>query len=410
MRQEGKATGTAKRLALRISPSGERALRHGSPWLYDTWLENAPVGEAGDLAVAFGPDRKFRGIGLYDPFSAIRLRVLSHEPAVIDDTWFTTAIRTSAARRAPLEAPERDTNGYRLVNGENDGLPGLVIDRFANTAVLKLYTAAWIRHLPSLLAGLRELHPWERLVLRLNRSMQEHPEALDGHRDGEILEGPALEGPVLFHENGIVFEAEPVIGQKTGFFLDQRDNRARVGELSHGLDVLNVFSYTGGFSVYAARGGARSVTSVDLSVPATEAACRNFAHNLTDPHVAACHHIPLAEDAFTALERLHAQHRRFGLVILDPPMFAQSRAQVPAALAGYARLTRLGLSVLEPGGILVQASCSNRVPADDFFACVLQAVHETGRPLSEIARTGHAIDHPVTFENGAYLKCLFARS
>ena len=403
------AASAGRRRTLRVGPAGERALRHGSPWLYDTWIEEEEPGAAGDLAVAFDRKRRFLAIGLYDPTSPIRLRVLSHTPARIDAAWFQERLAAAVALRAPLSEAAAQTDGFRMVNGENDGLPGLIADRFADTCVLKLYSPAWIPHLTEIQTGLAALGNWQRVVLRLNRSMQTAPELLARHTDGEILSGAPLDGPVLFRENGIVFEAEPVIGQKTGFFLDQRDNRARVEALSAGREVLNVFSYTGGFSVYAARGGAASVTSVDLSVPATKAACRNFSHNKNDPRIAACRHEPVAQDAFVALEDMHRRGQRFGLVILDPPMFAQSRAQVENALTAYARLTRLGLSVLEPGGILVQASCSNRVPAEDFFACVHQAASEAGRPLREIERTGHALDHPVAFPQGAYLKCLFAR-
>lgn len=399
-----------KRLALRLSPAGEKAVRRGLPWIYDSWVPPDTVGNPGDLGVVFDGKKKFLGIGLWDPDSTIRLRMLHHgTPATIDATWLATKLSQGYARRAALLADrEAPTDGFRLCNGENDGLPGLVVDAYADTCVIKLYTAAWVPWLGAIRDGLVALHPWERLVLRLNRAMQSNPRTLHGLRDGQILSGPALTGPVLFSENGIIFEAEPVIGQKTGFFLDQRDNRARVGRLSAGQDVLNVFSYTGGFSVYAARGGARSVASVDISQPAMDAACRNFALNAHLPEVAACRHEPVARDAFAALEEMRRQNRRFGVVILDPPMFAQSKDEVENALAAYARLTRLGLTVLEPGGILVQASCSNRVPAEDFFACIHQTAEAAGRPLREIERTGHAVDHPVSFEQGSYLKCLFA--
>lgn len=401
-----------RRHSLRLTPAGEKKMRQGGPWIYDTWVPEEPDGRPGDLAVVFDARKRFVGIGLWDPTSSIRLRVLhAGAPAKIDDAWFHGKLAGAAALRAPLmDSKEGVTNGYRLVNGENDGLPGVVVDAFADTCVIKLYSACWIPHLPVLWEGLMAIHAWERVVLRLNRSMQSQPKTLGGLRDGQILSGPELAGPVLFRENGIVFEAEPVMGQKTGFFLDQRDNRARVETLSRGRDVLNVFSYTGGFSVYAARGGAKSVTSVDLSVPATAAACRNFEHNRFDPVVARCPHDAQAVDAFAALEAMRASGRRFGLVILDPPMFAQSRAEVDAALNAYARLTRLGLSVLAPEGILVQASCSNRVDAESFFACIHEAARQAGRPLEEIERTGHALDHPVTFDQGSYLKCLFAKA
>jgi 23S rRNA (cytosine1962-C5)-methyltransferase len=248
----------------------------------------------------------------------------------------------------------------------------------------------------------------KRLVLRLGRSGQSRPEHLYGLRDGAILFGPDLDGPLVFRENGLRFEADPVRGQKTGFFLDQRENRARVGQLAEGKRGLDVFAYTGGFSVYAARGGAREATSLDASRPALEAAVRNFALNQDDPGVAFCAHEMLVEDAFEALTRLEQEGRRFDLVIVDPPTFAKNRDEVTGALRAYGRLTRLALGVLEPGGTLVQASCSSRVSEEQFFEAVNRAATRAGRPLREIERTDHSLDHPVSFKEGAYLKCLFA--
>jgi len=167
--------------------------------------------------------------------------------------------------------------------------------------------------------------------------------------------------------------------------------------------VLNVFAYTGGFSVYAARGGAKEVVSVDVSVPALEAAVRNMQHNnLTVPHET------IAEDAFEVLARMASQRRLFDMVIIDPPMFAQSEKQIASALSAYRKLTSLGLSVLRHGGTLVQASCSSRVDTNTFFESIHQTAKEVGRRLTELARTGHALDHPIGFKEGAYLKCLFA--
>ena len=396
-----------RRIAVHVTPEAERALRHGHPWLFDQAIRRqSHEGLAGDLAVVFDRKRDFLAVGLYDPHSTIRVRVLHHgKPAKIDRDWFRARLEAAARVRAPLL--DGTTTGYRLVHGENDGLPGLVIDRYEQTLVLKLYTSAWLPHLRDVLSALSDVIPTERLVLRLGRAMLEYPQELHGLRDGETLYGPDF-GPVLFRENGLCFEADPVRGQKTGFFLDQRDNRARVERLAGGKEVLNVFAYTGGFSVYAARGGARSVVSIDLGAAALEAAARNMAHNAHIPAVAAAAHEMVADDAFEALARLGEDGRRFDLVIIDPPAFAQKQEQVAQALSAYERLTRLGLGVLRPGGTLVQASCSSRVDAEVFFEAVRRAAAQAGRPLREIERTGHPLDHPVTFREGAYLKCLFA--
>jgi 23S rRNA (cytosine1962-C5)-methyltransferase len=394
---------SAKRIALRISAPAERALRQGHPWVFDQSItEQSHTGAAGDLAVIFDDQRRFLAIGLYDPTSSIRMRILqSREPAAIRADWFRAKLVSAMSVRAPLE--ETNTTGYRLVHGENDGLPGLVLDRYADTFVLKLYTPAWIPHLKEFCDALAQVSPANHLILRLSRALQKQTDLLHGLSDGMTLSRLTPPSLLLFRENGLTFESDPIHGQKTGFFLDQRDNRARVEKLSKDKSVLNIFAYTGGFSVYAARGGARQIVSVDISAVALEAALRNMAHNkLTVPHET------IAEDAFEVLARMESQKRLFDVVILDPPMFAQSEKQVEGALSAYRKLTHLGLGVLRPGGTLAQASCSSRVDAESFLESVHRSAREAGRGLTEIERTGHALDHPIRFAEGAYLKCLFA--
>jgi len=394
---------SAKRIALRISAPAERALRQGHPWIFDGSItEQSHTGTAGDLAVVFDDKRRFLAVGLYDPTSPIRVRILQNRhPANINTGWFQSKLAAAARLREPLYTT--DTTGYRLVHGENDGLPGLVIDRYAETLVLKLYTPAWIPHLKEFCRALAQANPAEYLILRFSRSLQKQVDFLRGLSDGMTLSFQPPPSLLLFKENGLTFESDPVHGQKTGFFLDQRDNRARVEKLSKGKSVLNVFAYTGGFSVYAARGGAKEVVSVDISPPALEAAVRNMGHNqLATPHIA------MAEDAFEVLARMGEQKRLFDLVIIDPPMFAQNEKQIESALAAYRKLSRLGLGVLKPGGTLVQASCSSRVEAESFFESIHQSAREAGRKITEIERSGHALDHPIAFKEGTYLKCLFA--
>ncbi len=414
-----------RNLAVRVSSAGERAIRSGHPWIFDGAIESVSYdAPSGTLAVIFDRRRRFLAVGLYDPASPIRIRILHQgSSATIDQTWFEAKFATALTQRLPLiqtSDPARITDGFRLLYGENDGLPGLILDRYADTNVLKLYTPAWIPHLPALLPGLTQTEngplaavgPTQRLVLRLNRSTQNQVDLLNGLSDGQILHGPPLDGPVIFRENGLLFEAEPVAGQKTGFFLDQRENRAKVEELvaqERGRwDVLNVFAYTGGFSLYAARGGASRVVSLDISAPALAAAECNFALNQPDPRVAEARHEILAADAFTALAQMAESGRRFHMVIVDPPAFAKRQDEVERAMNAYTKLAHLALGVLRPGGTLVMASCSSRVTADMFFEAIHAAAQVARRPLQEIARTGHPLDHPVGFAEGAYLKCLFA--
>ncbi len=397
-----------RRLALRVTDAAELALRRGHPWLFDrAIMAQSDEGRPGDLAVIFDDRRRFLAIGLYDPTSPIRVRVLEHgTPATIDESWLCTKLSAAVAEREELAAS--DTTGYRLVHGENDGFPGLVIDRYETTLVAKLYTLAWVPWLPALRAALEQVCPGSRLVLRLSRELTHRPEYLCGLTDGAILAGHLADSAVLFSENGLRFEADVIKGQKTGFFLDQRENRARVGRLAAGRRTLNVFAYSGGFSLYAGRGGAPEVVSLDISTPALEAAQRNFALNRHLPTVAATRHEVLAMDAFASLQDMRRNGRRFDLVIVDPPAMAKQAEEVSRALQAYVRLARLSLDVMAPGGTLVMASCSSRVSAPDFYAAIHQAAARAGRPIVEIERTGHPVDHPVRFPEGAYLKCLFA--
>ncbi|MCP4429179.1 MAG: class I SAM-dependent rRNA methyltransferase, partial [Chloroflexi bacterium] len=396
-----------KRIAIRVTPVAERALRSGHPWLFEGAITKQSVdGRSGDIAIIFDRKKRFLAAGLYDPDSSIRVRVLEHNrPAIIDQSWFQSKIAAAARLRAPLEATK--TNGYRLVHGENDGLPGLVIDRYDNSYVMKLYTAVWIPHLPDLIAALQTIAAPYRIVLRLSRDIARQKSRLFGLQDGSVIFGQPLDGPVQFMENGLTFAADLVRGQKTGFFLDQRENRARVEKLAKDKTVLNVFAYTGGFALYAARGGARSVLSLDSSHPALNAAARNFDLNptLTEGRKAHRHRL-LKGDAFDKLAELQKSGNLYDIVIIDPPSFAKSQTGVERALAAYARLVRLGLGVLEPGGTLVMASCSSRIEADEFYSLVHRTAREERRPLREIERAAHPLDHPIGFKEGAYLKCL----
>jgi 23S rRNA (cytosine1962-C5)-methyltransferase len=400
----------ATRLAVRVTADAVRRLRGGHPWLFEGSIRSVNrEGAPGDLAVVFDDDRQFVAVGLWDPASPIRVKVLHQgHPATIDDAWFHAAIAASVERRAHLVATNGTaTDGYRFVNGENDGLPGLVVDRYADVAVIKVYGATWFAHLATVVPIVAELLAVRSVVLRLSRSAK--AVAPPGLADGTTVHGPEVTEPVTFHEHGLVFEADVVHGQKTGHFLDQRDNRAAVRELTHAARVLDVFSHTGGFTVHAAAGGANAVHAIDSSPYAVRAVERHVALNVSDRMVRAAHLETTCADAFGALEQLAGTRRRYDLVIVDPPSFAQSSATTARALTSYARLTTLALGLLETGGTLVQSSCSSRVSAADFFRAVHVAATRCGVELEELSRTGHAADHPVTFPEGAYLKAIFAR-
>ena len=240
------------------------------------------------------------------------------------------------------------------------------------------------------------------VVLRLSRALKDQGARL-GLSDGQRLSAKALPEAMSFLENGLRFEVDVLRGQKTGFFLDQRDNRKRVENLSKGKTVLNVFSYTGGFSLYAARGGATEVTSLDASRPALAAAQRNFALN---PQIN-CPHKVLCGDAFAEMKALIDAEKSYDVVVIDPPSFARKKSEVESARNAYGRLTKLGLALLAPGGTLVLASCSSRISMDDFVAINQRAASQVSKSLNILERHEHAMDHPVDFAEGAYLKCLF---
>ena len=223
------------------------------------------------------------------------------------------------------------------------------------------------------------------------------------------LIGEVPDSPVMFDEHWLHFEADVVRGQKTGHFLDQRENRIFLGTLSEGARVLDMFAATGGFSVHAAAGGAAEVLSVDMSVPTLAVAERNMRHNLDRPAVRACQHRTLVGDAFEVLDRLNKSHDRFDIVVVDPPAFAQRQESIERAIHAYGQLTEKAIAVLEPGGLLVQASCSSRVEPNEFYAAVKSGVLRNGRGYKELRNTGHPLDHPVTFAQGGYLKAVFAR-
>jgi 23S rRNA (cytosine1962-C5)-methyltransferase len=397
-----------RRIALRVTAGALREIRSGTPWVFDRSVTSvSDTAAPGDLAVIFDDQRRFAAIGLWDPNSPVRVKVLhAGAPTTIDADWWRATLGAALDRRESLAA-DASTTAYRCVHGENDGLPALVVDRYDTTLVVKLYSASWFAHLTMLIDALVDVLTPERIVLRFGRTVAAGETF--GLADGDTLIGQPPERPVLFRERGLTMEADVVHGQKTGHYLDQRDNRMLVRGIAAGRDVLDVFASTGGFALAAAAGGARSVHLVDQSAPALAAGQRNLAHNLRLREVRECAIHTTVGDAFDVLAALgRGEAERFDLVVLDPPSFASRQSQVDRALRAYAALTRLGVALLRPEGVLVQSSCSSRVTADQFFETVLTAARDAGRPLHETRRTGHAVDHPIGFPQGAYLKAIFA--
>lgn len=381
-------------------------IRQGHAWLFsDSIRKQNRAGTAGELAVIYDRRDEFLAIGLYDPHSPIRVRILHRgKPATLDLEWWRQRFRQCLERRRGMF--DEQTTGFRCCNGESDGWPGLVLDRYDTTLVLKLYTAAWFVHLPPILDLIERELPNARIVLRLSRNIQ----SIESKewQDGKVIRGKALDSPVVFRESSIAFEADVLRGQKTGFFLDQRENRRLAGQFSPGRRVLNAFSFSGGFSLYAARNGAAAVTDIDISAHALESARRNFTLNQDDPATSRCRHTTIQANVFDWLRDAPA-NELFDLVILDPPSLAKKEGDRVEAIQAYERLARRGMKHLADGGVLVAASCSAHVSEEEFFSAVRQAARKVGRGYQELQTTGHPPDHPATFTEARYLKCIYLR-
>lgn len=392
-----------QKIAIKVKPSIEKIIRKGHPWLFDKGItKQNREGNAGDLVIIFDNKKnRFLGIGLYDPFSPIRVKMLQvNDSTTINADWFEQKIKTAYEKRQGLLKTK--TNSYRLIYGENDGLPSLIVDVYAGVLVVKLYSLIWLPYLEMLQPILLKITNCKTLVLRLSRNVEQEKDHLNGLYNGQVLYGTLENETVIFTEHGLKFQANVIKGHKTGYFLDHRHNRKRVGELAKGNRVLDVFSYAGGFSVHALAGGAKEVTSLDISKQALELSKENAALN---PHKGK--HKTMAIDAFEGLEKLNKERQQFELVIIDPPSFAKKETEIERAVKSYARLAKLGVKLVAKNGILVLASCSSRVTADEFFDTVTDVLNKTKRPFEIIKRTFHDTDHPIGFAEGAYLKTIY---
>lgn len=381
-----------KRLRIRLSAKAEAKVRGGHPWVFsDSIREENRSGEAGELAVIYDRKDRFLAVGFYDPESPIRVRVVHcGKPEVIGDSWWREKFTESLSKRSGV-MQAGVTDGVRLINGESDGWPGAVLDRYGDTLVWKIYSVVW-EGMVGLLGELASaVDGCERCVLRRSRNL--------GGKEVEVIAGSAPGGAVVFMENGLRYEAEVMRGQKTGFFLDQRDNRARVRDLAAGRSVLNVFSFSGAFSVSAAAGGATSVTDVDISQHALDSGRRNFVLNRGD--VGHCPRNEVKADAFAWLKETGGS---YGVVIVDPPSMAKREKEREGAMRAYGRLARAAKRVTAPGGVLVMASCSGHVRADEFGELVKKEIG--GEVFGE---WGHAADHRATFPEANYLKAVYFR-
>jgi 23S rRNA (cytosine1962-C5)-methyltransferase len=375
-----------------------RPLWFGHPWVYANAVERVD-GEAaaGDIVSLVDHDGHFIGRGIFNPRSQIPVRLLTRKEEAIDAAFFVARLREAQALRTRLKLPSPDTTAYRLVNSEGDGLPGLVVDVFGDAAVVQVTTLG---------LALRRDVLFDAVEATLSpRTIYEVAAGSYADLEGFAAQNRVARGeprtlvPCL--EDGLRFEAEPLVGQKTGMFLDQRPNRIRVGQLaSAGLRMLDCYAYAGGFGLQAARAGASEVTAVDSS---PRAVARIEAHAAANGATVRA----VEADAFRFLEA--ATPMSYDLMVVDPPKFARARKDLEAATKGYERLNALALTVCAPGALLVTCSCSQNVSGQDFERIVAGAAKQAHREVRVVEAGGPGGDHPLppAFGEGRYLKVLF---
>lgn len=390
---------------IRLHPGRVQPVWAGHPWVFAQAVadvEGAPA--PGDVVSVLDPRGNVLGKGFYSPRSAIPVRLLTRSPDQEVDTAFLTLRieQAIARRRRVLGFPSSETDGFRLVHSEGDGLPGLVVDVYGQTAVVQFGTFGMKRREQEIVGALSRL-TGAHTILEVPNLRAQKLEGFDG--EGGVLRGDEALQALRFRERDIAWEVPTAVAQKTGFYFDQRENRAFVERHARDRRVLDLFTYVGGFAMAAARGGARSVLAVDRSSPALAAAAGALRHVGLESGVEL-----LTADVKRLLPELSAQHRRFDLVVCDPPKLAPTRRHVDAARRAYRALNAAALKVVEPGGWLVTCSCSAAFRQDDFVRTLGMAARDARREVTIVDVRGQAPDHPVPagFPEGRYLECVVA--
>ena len=390
---------------LSLKPGREKSLLRRHPWIFSGAVAREQGDpEAGDTVAVRAGSGEFLAWAAYSPASQIRARVWSWEETErIDGDFLRARLRRAMAARERL-LTEGESDAMRLVHGESDGLPGVIVDRYGEVLVLQLLSAGAERWREELVQALRELCTCACVFERSDADVRE----LEGlPAKSGVLYGSSPAARVPIREHGLVYGVDVAAGHKTGFYLDQRDNRKRVGALARGREVLNCFCYTGGFTLNALAGGAQSVLSVDSSADALAQAKDNLARNALDAARAQWQEA----DVFKYLRTLRDQGRSFDLIVLDPPKFAPTAAFAEKAARGYKDINLLALKLLRPGGLLASFSCSGGISADLFQKILAGAALDAGAEASIVGHFSAAADHPVllSFPEGDYLKGLLIR-
>ena len=385
-----------------LKPGREKSLKRRHPWIFSgavARVEGDPA--SGDTVEVRSSAGEFLAVAAYSPHSQIRARVWDWRERAIDGDFFRERIAQAVNMRMPL-LENGSTDAVRLVHGESDALPGIVADRYGDTVVVQLTSAGTELWRENIAAALQELRGVARVWERSDAEVR----ALEGlpSRSG-LLSGTPLPERLSIREHGLEFLVEIERGHKTGFYLDQRDNRLRVRGLAAGRDVLDCFCYSGGFAVNELAGGARSVTAVDSSLDALGLARANAGLNRL-PEVQW-----VEADVFQALRSFRDQRRDFDLIVLDPPKFAPTAAHAGRAARAYKDINLLAFKLLRPGGALMTFSCSGGVPADLFQKIIAGAALDAQVEAQIVARLGPGADHPVAlyFPEGDYLNGLLCR-
>ena len=389
-------------IIIQLKPKKEESLKRFHPWVFSGAIQKIEGKPAeGDLVEVLDNQRNFLAIGHYQ-IGSIAVRVVSFDKLDVNDSFWSRKIKLAYDMRVSLGLvdPEKN-NTYRLVHGEGDSLPGLIVDVYDETAVMQAHSVGMHETREILAKAIIEnvpqvKHVYYKSATTLPFNAPITPE--DGYLIGE--ETPSLSAI----ENGLEFHVDWLRGQKTGFFVDQRENRSLLERYSKGKSVLNMFCYTGGFSVYALRGGAEVVHSVDSSTKAIALTDKNVELNFpADPR-----HKSFDEDAFKYLNNLHTFEQKYDLIILDPPAFAKHREALRNALKGYKRLNAKAFEQIKPGGIVFTFSCSQVVSKEQFRLAVFSAAAESKRNVRILHQLSQPADHPINIYHpeGEYLKGL----
>ncbi len=384
-----------------LRPGKEDSLKRFHPWIFSGAIARKSDSiEEGEVVRVLAADGSFLGVGHYQ-IGSIAVRILSFKDEKVDISFYVRRIAQAYRLRQTLQLLRSDNNAFRLLHGEGDHLPGLIIDLYGNTAVVQAHSVGMHRDLSLIVNALKQVLPNDVLQHIFYKSEGTLPYKAELNAvDTYLLGGDQVHEVAL--ENGLQFYIDWLKGQKTGFFVDQRENRSLLEKYAAGRHVLNMFCYTGGFSVYALRGGAASVDSVDSSSKAVSLTERNVALNFGDES----RHKAVADDAFKFLKQV--PQGKYDLIVLDPPAFAKHRGAINNALQGYKKLNLSALEKLAPGGILFTFSCSQAITKEQFRLAVFSAAAISGRQVRILHQLTQPADHPVNIYHpeGEYLKGL----